>query len=802
MLRILGYVAILLAGLTGLSAPASADDRKPSVRITPTVSDQLVTVKVRVSGAVPRSARAVLQRRIGRNWRDAASARLRRSRAALAWQGEPGARVRIRVVLRLGRRVLGTSPSTLVRVSPRRPPPRRPPAVDPPPRQPSVTAAQIVRDVAAGGNHGCEISSAGRVRCWGANDNGQVGDGTTIDQPRAVAVPGLDGVVAVAAGWEHSCALRGDGTVWCWGRADGGRLGGAGGSDVSIVRAPTRVPTLTGVLELLAGGDSTCARDAKREWRCWGSSLTTPGNALTPSAQRSDLDLLALDGGVACWRDVGRAEVRCAGLPRAFPGDALAVSASRNVGCAVRRDGRVECIAAPEQLRSQPVLTLEVEAATDVAVGGTTVCVARRDAEVLCQDLAPLDWDSPPAPARSVAQTRGITELAGDAPMCARLAGEVRCFGRPTRGALGDGRNGDVGVPAPSVLASDVSRIAMDEQQACGIDARGATCWGLTTRGNEERLFAAGPLIEGTEAAIDVAVTGHGACVVTLGATVRCWGTIPANSLAPTTSAMGVGSTATQVADLAGVSAIVGGIMATSTCALRQGQVVCWGGGALEGPWTAGAPRGPVDGFAGVEQLSVASGVCAVIAAGVRCQASDQYGLSGATPTGTISSFGPPATLEGSAGAIDVDLGTAHACMVNVVGEVRCWGRGASGELGRELAGNAEQRATNVLAPVPGIRDARDVAVGSDHTCVIRGSGSVACWGANGRAQLGDLSGVGGAAARELAGIDDALRIDAGGDATCVTRAAHPLTCWGDGDRLPYPSNAVELIATRVVGAP
>jgi len=90
-----------------------------------------------------------------------------------------------------------------------------------------------VKAIAVGGNHTCAVTVAGGVVCWGNNDFGQLGDGTTGAHNLPVAVPGLSGVAAIAAGSNHTCALLKSGAVYCWGLNGKGQLGNGNTTDSS-----------------------------------------------------------------------------------------------------------------------------------------------------------------------------------------------------------------------------------------------------------------------------------------------------------------------------------------------------------------------------------------------------------------------------------------------------------------------------------------------------------------------------------------------------------------------------------------
>jgi alpha-tubulin suppressor-like RCC1 family protein len=138
-----------------------------------------------------------------------------------------------------------------------------------------------VASVSAGNSYTCAVSFSGAAFCWGANFD-VFGDSASIRESASpVPVPGLSsGVAAVSAGDVQACAVTTSGAAKCWGENDRGQLGNG-----STKRSTTPVDVVglgAGVVAVSAGGSFSCALTADGAVKCWGGNVNGAlGNGTT-----------------------------------------------------------------------------------------------------------------------------------------------------------------------------------------------------------------------------------------------------------------------------------------------------------------------------------------------------------------------------------------------------------------------------------------------------------------------------------------------------------------------------------------
>ncbi|GFY75775.1 RCC1 and BTB domain-containing protein 1 [Trichonephila inaurata madagascariensis] len=131
-----------------------------------------------------------------------------------------------------------------------------------------------VIEVACGSHHSIALTSDGEVYSWGQNNCGQVGLGTTTNQPtprKVTAGIGSRRCISIACGQTSSMAVLDNGEVYGWGYNGNGQLGIGGNANQAN---PYRVSNLQGVViqKIVCGYAHTMALTDEGVLYAWGAN--------------------------------------------------------------------------------------------------------------------------------------------------------------------------------------------------------------------------------------------------------------------------------------------------------------------------------------------------------------------------------------------------------------------------------------------------------------------------------------------------------------------------------------------------
>jgi len=120
------------------------------------------------------------------------------------------------------------------------------------------------------GGSTCTALATGQVDCWGANDDGQLGDGTFASSDTPMEVQGISSATQVSAGGTHACAVLAGGHIDCWGADEDGQLGNDAIGEPPGIDVPVEVKAVTDASHVVAGFFHTCALLQAGQVDCWG----------------------------------------------------------------------------------------------------------------------------------------------------------------------------------------------------------------------------------------------------------------------------------------------------------------------------------------------------------------------------------------------------------------------------------------------------------------------------------------------------------------------------------------------------
>jgi alpha-tubulin suppressor-like RCC1 family protein len=369
----------------------------------------------------------------------------------------------------------------------------------------------------------CAVRDNGNVYCWGRNGNGQIGNGQTgtaacgnsghkcKDQPTATNDLGSD-VISLAFGHQHACGLLDTGVVKCWGRNNNGQLGTSGGDK----NTPQTVNLGSGrtATSIYAGGYFTCAILDDASVKCWGandqgqlgigsfstststpttiSSLGTGRTAVSLATAYNAVCALLDDGSVKCWGDDNKGQLGNGGSNsdlRSPPASAINLGTGRTAKaitggefhfCAILDDDSIKCWGEGDDgklgtgstgIRNTPTSTSGSFASGRYAVaidaGYDHTCAILDNGQLTCwgSDADGQLGNGATTGTKSSLQSStvslgtgrtAISISAGGEHTCAQLDnGQLKCWGNRADGQVGD--NGNFNNPSDRTSPSSVS---------------------------------------------------------------------------------------------------------------------------------------------------------------------------------------------------------------------------------------------------------------------------------------------------------------------------------------------------------
>ena len=270
--------------------------------------------------------------------------------------------------------------------------------------------------ITTGSAHTCGLDAGGQAQCWGANESGQLGDGSRTDQSRPASVRTDLRFSALAAGESHTCGLSGGGVPLCWGENLSGQLGDGTRNGQTVPR------TVGGGLvfsAIGAGWNHTCGLTSSGNAFCWG--LNSNGqlgdgstlDRLEPVLVRGAVSTIVAgrahtcgitQGAVLCWGDnsfgqLGNDTNASQGQPVevvGLPGAPTHLAAGAIHTCALVDGGRAFCWGQNfsgqlgDGTTANQARPVEVDGSyrfTDIHAGGAQTCARTADGAEYCWGL-------------------------------------------------------------------------------------------------------------------------------------------------------------------------------------------------------------------------------------------------------------------------------------------------------------------------------------------------------------------------------------------------------------------------------
>jgi alpha-tubulin suppressor-like RCC1 family protein len=553
----------------------------------------------------------------------------------------------------------------------------------------AVSGSHQFMSIAAGARHVCGVTIGGAMWCWGGNASGQLGNGGTSLSSVPVSVSGGFTFIAAAAGGFHSCGLRSSGgAAYCWGANADGELGN-GTTSTAATTTPDSVLGY-GFVTLSAGRYATCSTDGSNQASCWGDDFD---GQLGDGATVQETMPVLVAGGVyfqtvspggfhTCGVETSTGNGYCWGW-NGFgqTGD----------GSAFDQTGPVAVDASQLGGGVQGVSTGH-EHSCAVSAGGAAYCWGWNTYGQLGNGT----YTSSSTPQPVALGYTYQTVSAGASATCALTTGHsVYCWGDNTYGELGNGSYTSSNLP--QVISGSWNVLSMGDNHACVLDVNGyAACWGDnsngqlgigSTTGSDAPALVFPPSGGGSALTFQQISAGSDfSCGVTTAGAAYCWGADSVGQLGNGSPSVSPLTTPTPVSGSYTWSSVQAGL--SFACGLTTGNdLYCWGandyGQLGDGTYSNNSTPVLVSGGHTWKTFSVSRNddACGITMSDVLYCWGDNF--TGRLGNGTFVTSNTPVLVQAAVLFASVSSGDVHTCGVSSgSGTAYCWGNNERGELG------------------------------------------------------------------------------------------------------------------------
>jgi alpha-tubulin suppressor-like RCC1 family protein len=630
----------------------------------------------------------------------------------------------------------------------------------------------IPKKIVVGTRHTCLVNTLNQLKCWGANEYGQLGYGDTLMRGHTagtipISLPYIDlgtakTIKSITLGDYHTCALLNDDKLKCWGYNGNGELGLGLNTTAAIGNDPGEMgdnlqyanlgTDFTKVLKVYASTYSSCALLDNNQVKCWGYNP---------------------------YGNLGNGTTNGAGVYNYEMGDNL-IPVNFGTGRSAS-DLFFGYYANCSKLDNQQVKCWGYNAYGNLGLGH--LFNVGRSPMSLGDNLPHLNLGSG-------LQIQKV--FIGTFSSCALLSNQkVKCWGQFYRGDANQSLGDAVGEVTPSIppikLPTGITfkEIKSFSNFNCGkTNEDKLLCWGINSVGqlgleHTKSPFGFSEISTGDNFAYTDLGTGltvkyfstgdlH-SCAILSDNTLKCWGPADYGKIGSSGNKGSAGNTMGDNLPTVSLGTVSYPVEVSAgyhhTCVLfANGKVKCFGynpygelglGDNVQRGLTPATQMGDllpfIDLGTGITAKNICAGTyysCALLTNNtLKCWGFNARNASGLNlhlgdGPGEMGNNLLPIPLGNNFTPKKISCGQTHACVLSTKGELKCFGQNDNGQLGTGTTNVIGDYPTELGNGMPKInvgtgRYVVDVVTGSYHTCAVLDNNKVKCWGYNAFGTLG-----------------------------------------------------------------